>query len=345
MRFASLNNSNARDYAAAGKAVADTAADSFTIMRRSGPDYAGLSKVAMNTRSAEKIAAMKASADLTTKGIEAVADVTETGMNAKAGMKLVRDKADRVKMAGKVAGIGAVLGGAVMAATDKDDDDKSWREKHYALQDELLKKQIARLDREDSDSYPKPPEASAPPESTAQVPGGSSRSTAQSTGGASQAPQTFGMNGSYSGGSLDPESAKAIRQTANNLQLDPYELGALIEMESSHRPNVWGGAGGKYRGLIQFGPGARKEVGLPDRDMTIAEQMPYVQRYFEQRGFKPGQHDITHAYRTVLVGNPHQSGTDSWGTNSDGAAKSMRPGGRLYELARKRYGTWTSNGN
>ena len=139
---------------------------------------------------------------------------------------------------------------------------------------------------------------------------------------------------------MSTEDATAIRATAQRLGVDPYTLGGLFEMESSHRPNVWGGAGGKYRGLIQFGPGARSEVGLPDRDMTISEQLPYVEAYFNQRGFKKGM-GATELYRTVLVGNPNQSGTDSWGTNSDEAASRMLPGGDLYERAKELYGTWT----
>jgi hypothetical protein len=60
--------------------------------------------------------------------------------------------------------------------------------------------------------------------------------------------------------------------------------------------------------------------------MSIAEQMPYVEKYFQQRGFTPGKHGTTELYRTVLVGNPRQSGTDSFGTNSDKAAERMKPG-------------------
>ena len=104
-----------------------------------------------------------------------------------------------------------------------------------------------------------------------------------------------------------------------------------MELESGLDPNVWGGGGGQYRGLIQFGPGARKEVGLPEGPMSIAQQMPYVEKYFQQRGFQPGKHGTTELYRTVLVGNPNQSGTDSFGTNSDAAAKRMMPGGDLYQ--------------
>lgn len=130
---------------------------------------------------------------------------------------------------------------------------------------------------------------------------------------------------------LSAQDAQAIAAVAQQLQVDPRVLGGLMELESGVNPNIWGGQGGQYRGLIQFGPGARKEVGLPDREMTISEQMPYVLKYFQQRGFKPGEHGPTELYRTVLVGNPNQSGTDSFGTNSDSAAKRMQPGGDLYQ--------------
>jgi hypothetical protein len=137
---------------------------------------------------------------------------------------------------------------------------------------------------------------------------------------------------------LTQDDIAAIRGLASRLQVDPASLGGLMELESNINPNIWGGAGGKYRGLIQFGPGARKEVGLPDRSMTVAEQIPYVERYFQQRGFQPGKHGVREMYRTVLVGNPHQSGTDSFGTNSDRAAARMAPGGDLYERALKKLG-------
>ena len=57
MRFASLGGSNAASYAGAGKAVADSAVAVFKKQRETGPDYAGLSKVAMKTASDERIAA------------------------------------------------------------------------------------------------------------------------------------------------------------------------------------------------------------------------------------------------------------------------------------------------
>lgn len=135
---------------------------------------------------------------------------------------------------------------------------------------------------------------------------------------------------------ISKQDAQAIVQLGRELGVDPISLGGLMEMESGIDPNIWGGAGGKYRGLIQFGPAARSEVGLPNKPMTIAEQIPYVRRYFQQRGFTPGKHGVTEMYRTVLVGNPYQSGTDTSGTESDATAKRMLPGGDLYERARKK---------
>lgn len=129
--------------------------------------------------------------------------------------------------------------------------------------------------------------------------------------------------------SLSTNDANAIIGLANRMGVDPGSLAGLMHMESGIDPNIWGGAGGNYRGLIQFGPGARKEVGLPNGPMTISAQVPYVEEYFKQRGFKPGM-SAEQMYRTVLVGNPHQSGTDSFGTNSDKAGARMRPGGDLY---------------
>ncbi len=62
MRFASAGGSNASNYIAAGKAVADSAAKTFATQRKYGPDYAGLSKVAMAAQTAENIAATQAEA-------------------------------------------------------------------------------------------------------------------------------------------------------------------------------------------------------------------------------------------------------------------------------------------
>ena len=141
---------------------------------------------------------------------------------------------------------------------------------------------------------------------------------------------------------LAPYDKAAVIRTAKQLGVPAPTLAGLIHMESGFRPNVWGGDGGNYRGLIQFGPGARNEVNLPVRDMSIAEQMPYVKRYFDQRGFKPGM-DAVQLYRTVLVGNPYQRDKDSWNTDSDITGAQMAPGGSLYKIGKQYLGDYSDS--
>lgn len=140
-------------------------------------------------------------------------------------------------------------------------------------------------------------------------------------------------------GTLRPEDRQAFYQTASRLGVDPYELGAVVHQESGFRPNVWGGAGGKYRGLIQFGPGARKEVGLPDKSMSISEQLPYVEKYLQQRGYQPGM-GVAKLYATILGGNPNVSlhAKDSFGTSVASSLPRFKKGGELYQAAQRTLG-------
>lgn len=138
-------------------------------------------------------------------------------------------------------------------------------------------------------------------------------------------------------GILPPEERMAIIQGARQLKLDPYEFGAFLSLESGPNmdPNIVGGAGGRHKGLIQFGQNEQKQYGISG-PQTRAGQMPAVLRYFEDRGFKPGM-GIGRAYATVLGGNPNVSlnARDSFGTSVAGALPRFRKGGDLYENARR----------
>ena len=134
---------------------------------------------------------------------------------------------------------------------------------------------------------------------------------------------------------LTAADKEAVFQTAHNLRMDPNELGALILQESGFRPNVWGGGGNNYYGLIQFGGPERKEVGLDPKKIgsyTVAEQMPHVERFLKGRGFKPGM-GVKQAYATVLGGNPYADiyAKDINETSVASATPRMAPGGDLYK--------------
>ena len=138
---------------------------------------------------------------------------------------------------------------------------------------------------------------------------------------------------------ISTNDAQAISDSAHRLGLDPYELGAIIQMESGFDPNVWGGDGGNYYGLIQFGGPERGEVGMdPDKigKYTIQEQMQFVEKFLLGRGYRPGM-GVTKAYLTILAGNPNASLTamDSNNTSAGAAGQKMKRGGALYQQAQE----------
>jgi len=141
-------------------------------------------------------------------------------------------------------------------------------------------------------------------------------------------------------GTLPQADRTAIFDAARKLKLNPYELGGFLSLESGTNmdPNIRGGAGGNYYGMIQFGPDEQKKYLDQSRmgQYTRAEQMPKAVQFLTDRGYKPGM-GIDRAYATVLGGNPNVSlnAKDSFGTSVAGASKRFKQGGDLYENAKR----------
>ncbi len=110
------------------------------------------------------------------------------------------------------------------------------------------------------------------------------------------------------------ENAQAIRESAKRLGTTPEDLATVIAYETggTFSPGQWGGKGGRYAGLIQFGPTERAQYGAhPGQSFT--EQMGAVERYLKGRGFKPGM-GIKDLYSTVNAGSPgHYHASDKPG--------------------------------
>ena len=143
-------------------------------------------------------------------------------------------------------------------------------------------------------------------------------------------------------GVLDPRDRSAVFETAERLKIDPYKLGAVIHKESSFNPNISGGAGGGYYGLIQFGGPERGEAGLDPAKIgkyTIREQLPHVEKWLAGRGYKPGM-GVEKLYATILGGNPNADiyQKDANQTSVVNSLKEFLPGGRLYTEAQTTLG-------
>lgn len=109
------------------------------------------------------------------------------------------------------------------------------------------------------------------------------------------------------------ENADVLRQAAKELGTSPRDLATVISYESGFNPRKWGGKGGNYMGLIQFGPSERAQFGANDQQ-TFKEQMPAVVRYLKSRGFKPGM-GLMDLYSTINAGRPGlYNRSDGYGT-------------------------------
>lgn len=122
---------------------------------------------------------------------------------------------------------------------------------------------------------------------------------------------------------MTPEAIAYLRNKAQAAGYNPDDLLRVINYESSGRPDVWGGKGGKYYGIFQAGPSERKQFGIDTVHPSAENQIDALMRFLPARGFKPGM-GLMDLYSTVLAGSPgHYNRTDGAGTVSQHVAKMM----------------------
>jgi hypothetical protein len=113
---------------------------------------------------------------------------------------------------------------------------------------------------------------------------------------------------------MTPDAIAYLRDRAQKAGYNADDLLKVINYESSGRPDVWGGKGGKYFGLIQFGEPERKQFGVDTVHPNAQNQIDATFRYLDARGFKPGM-GLMDLYSTVLAGSPgHYNRSDGAGT-------------------------------
>lgn len=120
---------------------------------------------------------------------------------------------------------------------------------------------------------------------------------------------------------MTPEEIAYLQAKAKSSGYNPDDLMKVIQYESSGRPNVWGGKGNDYFGLIQFGPNERKQFGVDTKNPSAFNQIDATMKYLSSRGFKPGM-GLMDLYSTVNAGSPgHYGASDGNGTVASHVAR------------------------
>lgn len=114
---------------------------------------------------------------------------------------------------------------------------------------------------------------------------------------------------------FSPSDTQAIIDTADRLQIDPKILAATLHYESNFNPRASGPSGKGYpvRGLIGFDPENVRKYGEPGA--TIAAQMPQIEQYLLDRGWKPGQfapNDLGRLYSIINAGGLDKNDQPYW---------------------------------
>ena len=241
------------NYSTSAKAVIRASDQIFDAAMSGKPDFTKISQEAIKGRSLERRAVTKAEAEVASAGLKAFTDTNLTRMREDTKKEIADIKRPAKRMAGAVAGLGAIAGGYVMMEGNK--KDKAERDELRTYREQLDAKADARdAERDERDSelldFLKgkgnggggsfDPKLSTP-----------ASSGAGSTAAASVNPTTV---------SVKPTTAKGFRGEVYNYLTGSKGLSknkalglmANIDRESSFRVNPQGGDGGNSFGMFQW---------------------------------------------------------------------------------------------
>lgn len=128
-----------------------------------------------------------------------------------------------------------------------------------------------------------------------------------------------------------PEFLQSVRDSSERLGINPSDLLTAISYETGGTlsPDIYGGAGRRYLGLIQFSPENQWRYGVKP-GMAAHDQMKAVESYLRDRGVVPG-HGLLDIYSAINAGAPGRyTATDA---NNGGA-----PGTVADKVAQQMWG-------
>jgi hypothetical protein len=122
---------------------------------------------------------------------------------------------------------------------------------------------------------------------------------------------------------LTSDDIAYLRMAASRDHYNPDDALKVFNYESSGRPDVWGGKGGKYFGIFQAGPSERAQFGIDTNNPSAKNQIDAFGKFLAARGYKPGM-GLLDLYSTVNAGSPgHYQASDGNGTVASHVAKMM----------------------
>jgi len=265
MRFNSVKSGN---FTSAAKAVNRSADQMFQASRESAPDFTGISKAAIASRTKERNAATNAQNLLDVTEIKADALVEGTQIKADSDKAVTDIKRPAKRMAGVVAGLGTIATGYMLGQGNKEDAaeqakrDKAWNERTEVLRALGNKKTEVRT----------PTAYKGPPKPTFVTPG--SGSTAETEGSTNMSLSGTGKGWSPFGKTIQFSEGTYKKDGSTNYNLG-YGGNSFTDL-SKHPDTVWKTDSGSSAaaGAYQFMPATWNETStkLGLKDFSPASQ-------------------------------------------------------------------------
>ena len=342
MRFNSVRTG---DYSQSAKAVTSAADQIFDASRASAPDFTKISEAAIKGRSLERRTATEAEGRVALAGIDALRQTKKTRIKVDTDKEVSDIKRPAKRMAGIVAGLGAISQAALMNKNLKEDKAerdalRSEQNKIYEMiQDsnaslrtdsEALVQQLTELTEGFKTSRPE-----APPK-----PDGLNTNTSDSSSSSSSSSNSG--SGSSSGSSpttVKPTSTKGFRSDVYNYLTQHHKLSknkalglmANIDRESSFRINPQGGDNGNSFGMFQwnntYGRSQRMKKNVSDWQTNWKGQIDYALGGNQL----PEYNKVTADFKNTTFETPQQA-ADYWMQHWERPAHQKRDSARHTEI-------------
>ena len=326
MRFNSVRTGN---YSTSAKAVTRASDQIFDAAMSGKPDFTKISKEAIKGRSMERRAVTKAEGEVASAGLEAFTKAKRTQNAADTAKEINAIKRPAKRMAGVVAGLGAISGAAMMHKNLK--EDKAERAAYKAERDAITAKtnsMFAETQRMQTEMMATLQSGLKDTSTTPPKTDGSEPTDSGSTPTPTASPST-----------VKPTATKGLRGDVYNYLTQHHKLSnnkalglmANIDRESSFQINPSGGDGGNSFGMFQwnntYGRSQRMKENVGDWQNNWKGQIDYALGGSQL----PEYNTVTSDFKNTKFKSPQQA-ADYWMQHWERPAHQQRDSKRHTEI-------------
>ena len=329
-----FNSVKSGDFSRSAKHVNRNMDAVLDVNRQTATNFTNIANEAIKGRGLERRAAMKAEAEVSRAGLQAFAKTKDTKNKIDSAKKINDIKRPARRMAGVVAGLGAISGAALMHKNLK--DDRAERAELKALDQQNFETKMGILQGEQEATREMIETMKATIKNTS-LP--STNTPPKSSGSGTNTSGSTSISSSNTPAEVKPTSTKGLRGDVYNYLTQHHKLSnnkalglmANIDRESSFQINPQGGDGGNSFGMFQwnntYGRSQRMKENVGDWQTNWKGQIDYALGGSQL----PEYNTVTSDFKSTKFQTP-QEAADYWMQHWERPAHQERDSKRHTEI-------------